>query len=448
MASTDLTSTQMSPLEDIIGALKPCQFGAILDDLSVHGATLRAIPRRERVRRIVQVVRSLQTDQAAIAHRLITECSSQIGWSEAMTRYVLHDCLKLMSEAALHALLHDELGPESTEDTFSANTWRATQRMLVPPEAVVHVLSSTVPTTAIEAIVLSLAAGVPCLIRTSQHERAAGRFFLHALRYEAPELAEHVAVITWPHDDERFAIELAKYRPTIVFHGSDESLRSFRQSLPQELDIHGFGHRIGFGLITPHETLTRRKQEDLADQIALDATLFEGGGCMSMQTLFVLPHPTQRDLPVQLARLLVERSFPKIAQQFPRLPLPVDVAAQHMQELGVAAFSGQAFAGEAGNALVWREPALRSSPGWRHLNICSVPNLDAVLDAIGPYRDTLSTAGVYMHNQTLRCTATLLGQAGVRRICPIGRMQRPVLLRAHDGHPKIRPWFRLCDLEG
>lgn len=448
MASPDLTSTQMSPHEDIIGELKPCQLGAILEELAVGGAALRALTRTQRIAGLVRARRALKEEHAPTFQRLITEFADQVSWSEEMTRYVLHDALRLMGGPGLQALLHDELGPESTEDTFASNPWRATQRMLVAPEVVVHILSSTVPTTAIEAIVLSVAAGVPCLIRTSQHERASGRFFLKVLREVAPELSDHVAVVTWPHDDDGFALQLAEYRPAIVFHGSDASIRNFRLTLPQELELHTFGHRISFGLVAPHEPLNRKQLEELADKIALDATLFEGGGCMSMQSLFVMPHASQRDVANRLAKLLVERSFPALDQRFPRQPLPIDVAAEHMQQLGVAAFSGEALQGESGNALLWDEPALRPSPGWRHLHISTLTNLEALVDAIGPYRDAISTAGVFMHNQSLHSAARILGQVGVRRICPIGRMQRPLLLRAHDGQLKIRPWFRTCDLEG
>lgn len=448
MASPDLTSTHMSPIEDIVGELKPSHLGAILEELAMGGVTLRACPRHERIQGLVHALHALKDEHAPTFQRLVTECADQISWSEEMTRFVLADALKLMSEPGLNALLHDELGPESTEDTFAANAWRASQRMLVAPEVVVHILSATVPTTAIEAIVLSIAAGVPCLVRTSNHERASGRFFLKILRETSPELAQHVAVVTWPHDDDQFALQLARYRPVVVFHGSDDSIQNFRRMLPQDLELHPFGHRISFGLVAPNEPLNQKKLEELADNIALDATLFEGGGCMSMQSLFVMPHPSQRNIAQKLAKLLVERSFPSLDRRFPRQPLSIEIAAEHMQQLGVAAFSGEALQGEHGNALIWREPGLRASPGWRHLHISTIPNLEALLDVIAPYRDTLSTAGVFMHTQQLQSAARILGQAGVRRICPIGRMQRPLLLRAHDGQLKVRPWFRTCDLEG
>lgn len=448
MASTDLTSIQMSPHEDIVGVLKPSQLRAILEELAFGQPTLRAIPRHQRIEGLVQTVRALKNEESAIYQRLITECADQISWSEAMTKHVLDDLLKLISTPSLTTLLHDELGPETNEDRFQSNPWRATLRYLRPPEVVVHILAATVPTTPIEAILLSIAAGVPCLIRSSEHERAAGRFFLSALRKVAPELADHVAVVTWPSDDELFSHALAHTRPQIVFHGSDESIHNFRCSVPDELQIQAMGHRISFGVLAPDGPLTRKTLLELCDQIALDATLFEGMGCMSLQTLFVLPHPSQKDLARTVARILVEQSFPKIEATFPRQPLPIDIAAAHMQQLGVVAFAGKAFQGSDGNALLWKEVELRSSPGWRHLHVCNAPHLDAVFEALAPYRDNLSTAGMYLPQERAESVAKLLAQSGVRRICRFGHMQRPIFLRAHDGQPRLRAWFQSCDLEG
>lgn len=448
MASPDLTRTQMSPREDIVGALQPHQLSAIVEELAQGGASLRAMPRAARVDAIVRAITSLKQENAHIFQRLITESAGQLGWSEAMARFVLQDLLKLMSAPGLMTLLHDELDHESHEQTFVANTWRATQRMLVAPEVVVHILSSTVPTTAIEALVFSLAAGVPCLLRSSQHELAAGRFFLRVLREAAPELAEHAAVVTWPSDDERFVAAITPHRPQIVFHGSDRSLHRFRKSLNEELPVQAFGHRISFAVIAPPAPLSSHAIDALADGLALDATLFEGQGCMSPQTVFVLPHPAQKDLAKRLATQLTERAFPALAERFPRGPVPPKIAAAQMQQIGVASFTGRALQGAAGNALLWDQVELRDAPGWRHLHLCTLSNLEALVDALEPYRHQLSTAGIHIHPRSLQSASQLLARMGVRRVCPIGHMQRPVLLRSHDGQRRVRPWFQSCDLEG
>lgn len=448
MASTDLTLMQLSPIEDIIGDLTSCQLFAIFEELAADGGDLASIARHERIAGILRVISALEEDYTDVFGRLITETAAHLRWSEDMVRYVIRDFFSLLSDTSLHTFLESEIGPESAEQTFVSHHRRGAQHMLVAPEVVLHILSAGVPTSAIEAIILSLAAGVPCVIRTSSRERAAARFFLNIMRTEAPELARHVAVVTWPHDDPSFAERIAEAQPTIVFHGSEASIHAFEQSLPQPTKIHAFGHRISFGLVSPGAHLTQETIRVLAHRIARDVTLFEGRGCMSMQSLFVMPHASQLDLAERIADALINDAFPAIDKEFPRTPPPEDIAAEHMQQIGVAEFSGNAHTSPLGNALVWEEPALRSSPGWRHLHLSTVSDFEVLLDAISPYRHALSTAGIYLDTRRTQSTAKLLGQAGVRRICPIGRMQRPLILSAHDGQQRIRPWFRICDLEG
>lgn len=448
MASTDLTLTQLSPIEDIVGDLTSCQLFAIFEELAADGGSLSSIPRSERIESLVRIARAFETEYSDVFKRLVTETAAQIHWSEEMVRYVVRDFFSLVSAPSLHTFLEGEIGPESAEQTFVSSRRRGAQHMYVPPEVVLHILSATVPTTAIEAMILSLAAGVPCVIRTSEHERASARFFLNVMRMEAPELSRHVAVVTWPHDDPAFAQRISEARPTVVFHGSDKSIRSFSNSLNALVDLHPFGHRISFGLVSPGASLTAQTIRGLSENIARDATLFEGQGCMSMQTLFVMPHASQPDLANRLADNLVDHGFATIDTEFPRKEVPTSIAAQHMQQIGVAEFSGYVRQSSLGNALVWNEPQLRSSPGWRHLHICTIPDFESLLDALAPHRHALSTAGIYLDTRRVRGTAKLLGQAGVRRICPLGRMQRPLILSAHDGQQKVRPWFQICDLEG
>lgn len=448
MASTDLTLMQLSPIEDIIGDLTACQLFAIFEELSSDGGALDSIPRHERIRRLIRVVRAFETDYIEVFGRLVTETAAHLSWSETMVRYVIKDFFSLLSETSLHTFLESEIGPETVEQTFVSHPKRGAQHMLVPPEVVLHILSASMPTTAIEAMILSVAAGIPCVIRTSAHERASARFFLNVMRMEAPELARHIAVVTWPHDNPAFAERIAEAKPTVVFHGSDRSIHQFYQSLPTLTAVHPFGHRISFGLISPGASLTDQSIRVLSEEIARDVTLFEGRGCMSMQTLFVMPHASQKDLATKIADALIEHGFPAMHAEFPRTPPPRDIAAQHMQQIGVAEFSGAARNSPHGNALLWNDAQLRSSPGWRHLHICTISDFEALLHALTPHRHALSTAGVYLDTRRAHSTAKLLAQAGVRRICPIGRMQRPLILSAHDGRPRIRPWFQICDLEG
>lgn len=448
MATHDLTRKQFLPDDEVVGPLKPCQLASAMQELAYNASALQEIPRETRIDAVVRVCERLLSNDLGIFQRLTTECAAQNGWSEEMVHAVLTDLLRLLTRPGLATLLHDELGPPSADNAFTANAYRATQRLLVAPQTVVHIMAATVPTAIVEAFALSLAAGVPVLVRASRDEPVTARFFVHAINHFAPELRRFVAAVTWDPEDPEFAKAINEASPVVVVHGSDASVRAIRLSLQEHVVVHPHGHRISFGLIAPEESLNASRIQQLAQNIALDAVLFEGGGCMSPQTVFVLPPPSQPRLHAQLADALTQRAFPKLAERLPQGPIPLDVAAEQMQQRGVATFVGECLEGPAGTVLLWSDPSLRSSLGYRHLHLSRIRTLDDVLDAIQPYRHQLSTAGVYLSDNARRGFAPLLANAGVRRICPFGRMQRPVLLRAHDGLPRLRHWFHFCDMEG
>lgn len=448
MASPDISFTQMLPDDDLVGELTPARLASVLQDLIDEGASLRKLTRHERIEGLHAVCAALRDAADHQRRRMATEAAASTGWSAAMVNRILDDLLTLLSQAGISTLLNEELGEEDAANTFRAHRLRATTRLLVAPELVVHVLSGNVPTTAIEAMVLSLAAGVPALIRTSSRERSTARFFLAALRERAPELARHLAVVSWNAEDPSFMRELDRRSPLIVVHGSDDTINRFRHHTTEPTRLLSFGHRVSFGLIEADERLPGSTITQLAERFALDASLFEGGGCMSPQTLFVIPHPSQPDLPRRLARALAEEGFPAVAERYPRPQTPTEIAAAQMQQVGVAAFVGKAFETPSGNALCWSETQLRSSPGYRHVHVVGAASLEDVIAALQPYRAHLSTAGLHVPESRMSDVSRQLAHAGVRRLCPPGRMQRPVLLRAHDGRPRLRDWFTSCDREG
>lgn len=448
MVAADLAHLQLIPGDDIAGELSASQLLQALRKLEANGAKLQAICRHERVHSLARTCRAILDMELAKLELLAAACAQETGWSEQMIRRTTGEFLRLIDEPGLTTLLTDELGPGTRENTFTSSTYRATRRRLVPPPSVVHIMASTVPTASMEAIILSVAAGVPCLIRTSREGRLSARLFLRALREHAPELAEHVAVVTWSPDDESIYPVIDQCRPHIVVHGSDETIFAIKSRLKSPVEISSFGHRYSFGLVAPADALTQGQMKRLAESIALDASLFEGGGCMSPQSIYVLPPASQPNLALELAQLIASHGFPAIDAELPRGKVPTDIAAAHMQQCGLAAFTGKSWSSAVGNVLLWGTLSMRTSPGWRHLNVEKLSSTEDLFNVLAPWRDNLSTAGIYVHDAISNELSLTLSRAGIRRICPIGRMQRPVLLRAHDGLPRVRPWFRICDIEG
>ena len=164
MASPDISFTQMLPDDDLVGELTPARLASVLQDLIDEGESLRRLARHERIEALHEVCAALRDPADHQRQRMATEAAASTGWSAAMVNRILDDLLTLLSRAGISTLLNEELGEEDAANTFRAHRLRATTRLLVAPELVVHVLSGNVPTTAIEAMVLSLAAAASALV--------------------------------------------------------------------------------------------------------------------------------------------------------------------------------------------------------------------------------------------------------------------------------------------
>ena len=446
MASPDLSYTQMLPSGDVTGELSPSQIEALTTQLCADHRALEELGRQERVRMIARTCAWLAEDGELLA-RMVTEGSAHTGYHPETLRQSLVELLGLFTPAALLSLLEDELGPEVPAGAVTSHRLRATERVLSSPRCCVQIHAATVPTAAMEGLLLSLCAGVPTIIRTSDHERATARFALKALRRRAPTLARHAAVVSWPSASDAHVRAAALAHPLFVCHGSDHSIAAVRAAVEDQAEVMGYGHRLSCLVIAPSTAMTGPAITRLADAIALDCALFEGQGCMSPQTAFVVPPADQPELAEQLAEALIRSALPRCAEQLPRGVMPPAVAAEQMQLAGVAAFTGHAERTAAGTVLRHDDGAFHPSPGWRLLHVSRCVSEAALFEALETQRHHLSTAGLYCNDPDQERLAQRLAAVGFRRVCRPGRMQRPVLLRAHDGVPRVRDWFRICDIE-
>ena len=303
------------------------------------------------------------------------------------------------------------------------------------------------PPVAIEAIVLSLIARGPLLLKTASDEPSVARLFLHSLREHAPDLADHVAVMSWPQDRLELNRTACRAAAIVTTYGSDEAVNSLMSLCRFPTRFYGYGHRVSFGVLGPTDERSGELAIDqIAEDVALDAAAYDQRGCMSPHCLFVSQNGSWS--PEIVAERLAVHGFPRVAKQLPRGRVDDETAARVFQALGVCEFTARVLPSEQATVVLHSgEPQFHASPGARTLHVVPYDEFDDLVGALRPIAGAISTVGLYCRPEDYFHVTSKMGRLGARRIVRLGRMQRPIWLRDHDGRPRIGDWVDWTDVE-
>ncbi len=437
---------QLSPAGDTTGPVTPDFLVSTIRQLRASGPALTALTTAQIANRLERATLAWLDEDASWLDQAATATAATTGYSPEMVRWSLADLLRRLTAASMVALVETELGAREPFQAPRAQSPLPCARAANPPALVFQVLASTVPPVAIESIALALLARGPLLIKTATNEPAIPRLFLDSLRKLAPDLANSVAVLTWPGGHDALDSLASRAADVVTVYGGDDTVNALLARCRFPTRFFGYGHRVSFGIIGPDDGKRGpARLGELARGFALDAAVYDQRGCMSPHCLFVA-----RAAPwtlEEVARALVDIGFPHVEQTLPRGRLSTDTAAALLQELGVAEFTAQVFRAETAAVVVHREPGFRASPGGRTLHLVPYDDEAALLSELDRLRGAISTVGLdYPRARRTDFLATL-GRLGVRRITSPGRMQRPVWLRDHDGRPRLGDWVEWTDVE-
>ncbi len=307
--------------------------------------------------------------------------------------------------AALHALDDDSL------DAVAALGGRA-----FPSAAIVS--ARTVTTASIEWCAVLLGRGSTVLLKTPTRDPGLTALLVGAAqRVGLPLLA-----VT-----DRAVVRQADL---VVAMGTDETIESIRASLPARARFLPHGHRFSVAWLVDEPLAVDSRVPFGFDSpwqsLAADAALHDGRGCYSPLAVFT---------PLPLAEAC-DRLAEGMASAARSWPVGTVAPAEHA-------------AIRARRALARMTGELREGEGWsvhglpvEHLDLVSLPRSVAVYAvgdageaarALAPYARWLSTVGTD-DPDSLGTWMSL----GATRLCRPGRMQRPPLLRPHDGEDWLR----------
>ncbi len=437
---------QLTPTRDWEGPVTATDIEATAADLRASGPTLAAMTTAAIAERIGKAAAAWLEPESVYMERAANLAPEHTGFSPEMIHWSLTELMRRLTPRSLMALVAAELG---SVEPFQAPRSHGSEPCQVtgnPPKLITQVLAGTVPPVGVEAIVLALLARGPLLLKTASEEPVISRLFLASLREYAPDLAEHVAVLTWKGGETDLDEAACRAADIVAAYGGDESVNALLSLCRFPTRFYGYGHRVSFAVIGPSSYGGPASLNQAVEDVALDACAYDQRGCMSPHCVFVsLEAPWS---PEEFARRLFEHGFPKVALRLPRGRISDETAAAIHQARGVAEFTAAAcYWNEHSMVTLQSETKFVPSPGGRTIHVVPYESAERLLSAISPLQGAISTVGLAIDSRRQPEITSALGRLGARRISRIGRMQRPIWLRHHDGRPRLGDWIDWTDVE-
>ncbi len=326
-----------------------------------------------------------------------------------------------MVQVSLDALL-DSLRSEALWALIEAEDVREAQGYPV----IGHVIAGNTPLLAWVGIIRALLVRSASFVKLPSGPASEwGQVFHRSLAGVSPELAACVHLAQWPGGTTELDAALCGGADLVVAHGGDSAMNALRVLCPAQTPFIGYGHRVSFGLVTRGGATP-----EAAAHFAKDVLLYDQGGCLSPQTIFV--EGGWEETLAFAARLA--DALPNVAACYP-LPVRTEGAARVVREARGLAWMGE------GNRL-WEDPALRwtviarpqtdfaPSPTFGVISVQPLESLDRLPEAVAPVAGHLqgcAVAGEAM--DYLPCPSYL---------CAPGELQAPPLAWRQDGRDVLR----------
>ncbi len=320
------------------------------------------------------------------------------------------------------------------------------------PDLIAHIAAGNIPSPALLSIVQGL------LVRSAQFVKCASgtswlpRLFAHSIYEAEPKVGACLEIAEWRGGNAALEQALFDAADCVTATGSDEALAAIRARLPLATRFVGHGHQVSFGYVA-NKALAGAGASQLAGRAADDIVAWNQLGCLSPHVIYI-EHgagvPAER-----FAETLAEELSHRERRE-PRGELPTELAA------GIA--SRRAFyevrAAHSPDTRMWRS---ENSTAWtvvyeadarfqvsclnRFIYVKPVKNLAEALQNADAVRGKVSTVGLAAPEAESAVLTAQLARWGVTRVCPLGRMQDPLLTWRHDGRPTLGDLVTWTDWE-
>ena len=376
---------------------------------------------------------------------------AETGFPREVLATGLDACFSEWTQENFFGLLNQEFGDPTRLQSFGSLSSQSLA-MVHGPQLIAHIAPGNLPAPIFQSIAFGL------LLRSAQFVKCASgksllpRLFGHSLHYVDPGLASVLEIAEWDGGNEILEGELFKEADCVVATGSDKTVHAIRKRLPLGKQFIGYGHRVSLGYI---EQLANEVMgtQTIISRAADDVVAWNQQGCLSPHVIYVEAFGNLN--PDRFAEMLAEELTVR-SETLPRGEISTKEAEtianmRRFYKIRSANNVG-AIIWESENSTEWTvvqedEKQFQTSPLNRFIFVKPIEHLDEMLHVLEPYRESISTVGIAASEAKLREFALKLGEWGVPRVCPLGKMQQPPLAWRHDGRPTLGDLVRWTNLE-
>ncbi|MCO4743949.1 MAG: hypothetical protein KC912_04115 [Proteobacteria bacterium] len=219
----------------------------------------------------------------------------------------------------------------------------------------------------------------------------------------------------------------------VVAMGSDETMAHLTDQLPASTVLDPHGHHFSVAWVTGQSTVDPVVPEGFRDAwgaVAADTALHDGRGCLSPVAVFT-------PLPLEQAGPALADAMRRAEQRWPVGDVGCGEWGLARSRAALAQVTGEVYRAGRGSVhalpLRFFEPAVLP----RHVALFHAPDVETMVATLRPWAQWLSTIG----SDAPKATSALL-ELGAVRVCGLGRMQRPDLVRLHDGRDWVATTLR------
>lgn len=364
------------------------------------------------------------------------------GFSREMIRHGLPLLLEPLRGEAVRSLMDRELGDHRILDAVRYG------RRAIGPGLIVHVLSGNIPGLAATPIVLSLVLKSAVVIKSAAGDPIFPALFAASVGAIDDELAQCLVVTHWRGGDPAIEEVAFSAADLVVASGSDATIAAIASRVAGRFI--GHGHKVSFAVIGRECLNDTEAARDLARRLAFDVSLWDQHGCLSPQLCYIESGAVVT--PEQFGNMLVD-ALAHSARALPPRTLTLDEKAAVLRFRHAAEWHGTRTLLASPESTDWTisiEPDAEFLPSClnRCIRLKVLPSVTDLAAALAPHRRHLEAVGLALGAERIAATTEVLAASGVRRICPVGRMQTPTLAWQQSGRPRVAEWVEWMTTEG
>jgi Acyl-CoA reductase (LuxC) len=402
---------------------------------------LRALPARRIVEHIADAAARWSDADYPPRVRATAAIEARLGYTTPVVDYALDRLFLGLTRETLDAAIASELGSLDALDGVAARRG-APAGWARGVERVAIVSSDTTIGVALVPAVFALCAKCDVVVKDRADALIAS--FFASLAEEHPAFLNAARARAWTGGEDRAEAELLARADVVVAFGRDEALREIRARCGTETRFVPFGHRASVGRLTREDVASF--DGALAENVARDALLYDGEGCLSLHALFVEAQGEQLTRVVETLAAACER----VAVEFPGGARDPQRAAHAAAYRNLAAFrsaGGRGAVIRAGDATLVLDPPEREPPPFlpRILPLIPVADDDAIVAYAAAHALPVQALGVAA--AAGERALALAARLGAVRLAPFGTLQAPPVAGHHGGAPRIADFVRWIDAE-